>query len=93
MGRAELKASDHPDKDVRKALREILKMEGGKQFRLVRGGHWGLIFCRHDCCMITVDGTPRNAHNHVEELYAEARKCPRNDDDPTSRRRFGRRKR
>ncbi|WP_203336706.1 hypothetical protein [Nocardioides limicola] len=75
--RKRLDASDHPDKDVRKALKRIL--EG--PFELVKGGHWGMLRCDNGCCQISVSGSPRNAPRHALELLREAAKCPRDDGD------------
>ena len=87
-GRRELRPRDHKDKDVRKALKEVLAMHGGDHFRLLAGGHWGLIRCRAGCCQIGVKGTPRNAGDHASDLLLEAAKCPREDGDIRNRRRW-----
>jgi hypothetical protein len=76
--RKRLAASDHPNKDVRKALKRIL--ESGS-FQLVNGGHWGMLRCDQGCCQISVNGSPRNARHHARDLEREAAKCPRDDGD------------
>lgn len=82
--RKRLAASDHRDKDVRKALKLILRGDG---FELVAGGHWGLLRCSNGCCQISVSGTPRNAQRHAQDLLREARKCPRDDGDVRNKQR------
>lgn len=74
-------AADHPDKEIRKALKEILDMAGEVTFKLTQAGHWGTLYCSKGCCKIAVNGTPRNAANHARDLLREARKCPRKDGD------------
>lgn len=76
--RKALAASDHPNKEVRNALKQILK---GRRFRLVEGGHWGLLLCSNGCCQISVSGSPRNPERHARNLLLEARKCPRDKGD------------
>lgn len=76
--RKRLAASDHPNKEVRKGLKQIL--EGGS-FDLLKGGHWGMLRCDNGCCQISVNGSPRNPQRHADELLREAAKCPRDDGD------------
>lgn len=76
--RKRLTASDHPDKEVRKALRQILK---GQRFKLIEGGHWGMLRCNVGCCQIPVNGTPRNPQRHAQDLLREAARCPRDEGD------------
>ncbi|GAA1446420.1 hypothetical protein GCM10009641_69940 [Mycobacterium cookii] len=71
---------DHPEKEVRKALKEILKLKGAG-FELLAGGHWGLLCCANGCCQVSVSGSPRNPQRHAQDLLREARKCPRKDGD------------
>lgn len=78
--RKKLTPADHQDKDVRKALKQILRRNGPK-FELYAAGHWGTLFCDKGCCQIQVDGTPRVAHRHAKDLIREANKCPRKDGD------------
>lgn len=76
--RKRLDASDHPDKEVRKALKQIL--EG--PFDLFKGGHWGMLRCDNGCCQIPVNGSPKNPQRHAQnDLLREAAKCPRDDGD------------
>ncbi|TDO68984.1 hypothetical protein EV651_10118 [Kribbella sp. VKM Ac-2571] len=81
------KPGDHKSKVVQKALKEILKMGDGERFKLVEGGHWGLLVCDRGCCMIGVDHTPRNEHDHASDLLADARACPLQKDDVRNKRR------
>src|SRR4051812_22857231 len=80
MTRKELAPGAHPEKEVRKALREILERDS-PSFELVQGGHWGLLICSNGCCQISVSGSPRNPQRHALELVREANKCPRKDGD------------
>jgi hypothetical protein len=84
VARKRLLPKDHTDKEVRKALREILKMKAAS-FELYEGGHWGMLWCAKGCCQIGVWGTPKNPQRHAEELLREARKCPRQDGDVRKR--------
>lgn len=77
-------ASDHPDKEVRKALKEIL-YDGA--FELVKGGHWGMLRCENGCCQMSVSGSPRNAQRHANDLLREAAKCPRDANDVRNKQR------
>ena len=81
MARKVLEPRDHPDKDIRKALKEILAMKGGCHFSLYAGGHWGIIRCMSGCCNMSVSGTPRIPRAEAQVLVREARKCPREAGD------------
>ena len=82
--RKRLSAGDHPAKEVRKALKDILKRKK-PSFELTEGGHWGTLWCSNGCCQIPVSGTPRNAQRHAMDLIREANKCPRKDGDVRKR--------
>ncbi|MGL5826996.1 MAG: hypothetical protein ACRCYU_19610 [Nocardioides sp.] len=82
--RKELTPSDHPDKELRKVLTQILDVrdeDGHPVFRIVKGGHWGHLICSRGCCKTAVSKTPRNAARHARNLRREANKCPREDGD------------
>jgi hypothetical protein len=80
----ELNPSDNPTKEVREALEAIFAAAPG-EWRLVKAGHWGSLRCTRGCCMIPVDGTPKNPGNHARRLEREARKHPRDQNDPQNR--------
>lgn len=84
--RKTLAPGDHPDKDVRKVLKEILKRKE-PSWDLKEGGHWGTLWCSNHCCQIPVSGSPRNAQRHAQELLRDANKCPRKDGDVKKRKR------
>lgn len=85
MSRESLAPSDHPDKEIRKALEQILAMDNVR-FTIKAGGHWGMLLCSNGCCQIGVHKTPRVPHIHARDLLREARKCPRKDGDVRKRR-------
>lgn len=76
--RKRLAASDHPAKEVRKALKEIV---ADGDFDLFKGGHWGILRCHKGCCQVSVAGSPKNPTRHANDLLREAAKCPRDDGD------------
>lgn len=76
-----LAPSDHPEKEIREALSEILAMKDGNHFTLHKGGHWGLLACATGCCSISVSGSPRRPSGEARQLIREARKCPRDEGD------------
>ena len=57
--RERLAPGAHPNKEIRKALQDVMKIDQGERFILVKGGHWGLLVCDRGCCRIQVNGTPR----------------------------------
>lgn len=79
-----LRASDHPEKEISKALKEIL---AGGRFTLSSGGHWGMLRCDNGCCQVPVNGTPKNPQRHAGDLRREAAKCPRDDGDVRNKKR------
>jgi len=85
--RQRLLPSDHGEKDVIEALEQIVAMNGGAHFELYKGGHWGSIWCASGCCIIPINGTPRNPSGHARKLLREAAKCPRDDGDSQNKRR------
>lgn len=76
MGKA-LRPSNHSQKDVRKALSEIVAFKDGQHWRIEAGGHWGTLLCADGCCRIPVPGTPANGTAVAKRLLREARGCPR----------------
>jgi len=77
---------DHPDKDVRDALNRVMS-SAPDAWRLVRAGHWGSLRCVDGCCIIAVNGTPKNAGNHARQILRLARQHPRDPTDPRNRQR------
>lgn len=84
MARGDLRPRDHPKKEVREALDEILS---SGQWRLFSAGHWGRLTCDAGCCWIAVAGTPRDPATHARQLRNQARQHPRDAADPRNRRR------
>lgn len=82
--RKKLVPGDHGNKEVRKALKEILKRKD-PGFELLKGGHWGTLYCDRGCCQVPVHGTPSNPARHARDLIREADKCPRDDGDVRKR--------
>jgi hypothetical protein len=80
----DLRPRDHPKKEVREALHDI--MDSGR-WRLYKAGHWGRLDCETGCCSIAVSGTPRDAATHARQLRSQARQHPRDVGDPRNRRR------
>lgn len=72
--RKSLSPNSHTNKDVRRALVEILLLQA-PGFELLVGGHWGMLRCAHGCCAIAVNGTPRNGGTHAKQLKRAARRC------------------
>jgi hypothetical protein len=82
--RKALSPGDHPDKEVRKVLKAILKRKD-PSFELLEAGHWGTLRCDRGCCQIVVNGTPKAPQRHAQDLVREANKCPRKDGDVRKR--------
>jgi len=84
MAEEPLEVSTNGDKEVRKALKRILK---SPNWRLVKGGHWGVLMCSHGCCAISIGGTTRVPEYVVEQLNQQVKKCPRPANDPRNKKR------
>jgi hypothetical protein len=84
--RKPLSASDHPDKEIQRALKEILDRTS-PSFTLYAGGHWGILRCSNGCCQISVSGTPRVPARDARKLIREADRCPLDEHDVRNHRR------
>lgn len=82
--RKKLSSGAHPEKEVRKVLKAVLKRKD-PAFELLEGGHWGTLYCNRGCCQIPVSGSPRNPQRHAQDLLREASKCPRKEGDVRKR--------
>lgn len=84
VAETDLDPADHQDKDVRKALQQII---AGGGWRLIKAGHWGHLRCDNGCCDIPVNGTPEVPSRDVRDIERRVRRCPLDEDDPRNKRR------
>ena len=69
-------------KHSEKEVREALEYAANNGWRLVKGGHWGILLCAHadrDGCRFSVAGTPKNAGNEAKRIRKRVNQCPHND--------------
>lgn len=74
-----LDPGEHTDKEVREAL--VYAMARG--WRLIKGGHWGILMCHQadrEGCRFSVAGTPRNAGNEAKRIRRRVDGCPHVED-------------
>lgn len=81
MTGALLDPSDHPDHEVRKALKKLVK----RRWILRKEGHWGRLYCPCDnggCTTISVGGSPENPEREAVRITRIAARCPLKRGDP-----------
>ena len=69
--RDEREPSDHPRKEVARALRNAT----AAGWRLTSGGHWGILWCPCGNHKMSVSGTPRDAGREARRIGQEVRRC------------------
>jgi hypothetical protein len=76
----ELKASDHPRKEVRKVLVKWTALG----WVLRKEGHWGKLYCPCEaaCTTVPVSGSPQNDGTHARRIDRMASRCPLPEDAP-----------
>jgi hypothetical protein len=75
-----LDPADHPKKEVRAVLIQLVK-EG---WTIREAGHWVSLYCPCEppCTRIAVGGTPQNPGRTARRIANEAARCPLDPDDP-----------
>ncbi|CAL9294460.1 hypothetical protein SUDANB25_02344 [Streptomyces sp. SudanB25_2051] len=71
---SELNPSDHPKKEVRRALERWT----GEGWTLRKEAHWGRLYCPCEarCTTIPISGSPQNEGAHARRINRMASRCP-----------------
>ncbi|MFF8385083.1 hypothetical protein ACF053_15755 [Streptomyces kanasensis] len=77
----DLKASDHPRKEVRRVLEKWTALG----WALRKEGHWGRLYCPcgAGCTAIPVSGSPQNDGTHARRIDRMASRCPLPESAPS----------
>ena len=67
------KGDRHPDKDIRKAIKEAL--DAGWQVEKGKGHRWGTLMCARGC-KVGVWSTPRRPGDIAKRIREAVEKCP-----------------
>jgi hypothetical protein len=74
----------HPDKDIRKAIKDA--QDTGWKTEKARGtGHrWGTVSCGHGCA-VAISGTPRRPGDIAKRIREAVKKCEHDLSEPEER--------
>jgi hypothetical protein len=76
----------HPDKDIRKAIKDA-ERAGCKADRSKGAGHrWGTLSCGSGCA-VALAGTPRRPGDIAKRIHEAIKKCDHNPDMPNTAKR------
>ncbi len=74
----ELTPGEHPDKDVRRVLRQLVSTD----WTIHKGSHWGTLYCPCGCSTIPVPGSSTSPSAAARRIARVAARCPLPEDDP-----------
>lgn len=69
-------------KHTKKEVREALEYAAENGWRLIEGGHWGILLCARadrDGCRVSIAGTPKNAGNEAKRIRKRVDQCPHDE--------------
>jgi len=75
--------NDHPNKEIRQAIDDVLSMGWTLQKSSDHAHAWGRLFCpagKRNGCIISIYSTPRNPQNHATQILKKVKACWHADD-------------
>ena len=74
-----MEVADHPDKDIREAIRHAERNGWTVTKASGRAHIWGTLWCplqARESCRIRVMSTPRNPESHARDIRRDVDRCP-----------------